>query len=343
MQKGLLIDLNECEVLSIVYDIVMWANLIGWGLTFICSTLIFIGLAIWFRFNLIAELMKKRRYSFLLGGLWFAASCSFSCMILDRQGRFASHDRLATVLYTLALHAAILVCYINGRNTRDTAAAMNDSMKAKMKNVGRVFNVVFMLETVAIIIAIILDDCMISLITMLMHYGIVEPIHVVVCGRMKLAVFEFLEGVNNPAKKKEFGMRKRRFQFIQIFVLVLAVIINVAIVMAATKYIPAFYVGIPVFVLSFMALFMCPILARRLFKIDAKVAPKKALVQMIVVQSGDRQRCGSSLSSEEKSNEVGENNEEKKIDYHQPPTGGSVEPQTFEQESKTKAAEEERK
>ncbi len=74
---------------------------------------------------------------------------------------------------------------------------------------------------------------------------------------------------------------------------------------------------------------MCPILARRLFKIDAKVAPKNALVQMIVVQSGDRQRCGSGNSSEEKSNEVGENNEEKKNDSHQPPTGGSVQPQTF--------------
>ena len=329
MRKGFLMDLKECEISSNLYNIVMWANLVTGGLVFMYSTLIFIGLAMWFRCNFIAELMKKRRYSLLLGALWFAVLFAFALLFLDRRGRFVGHDRLATLFFTLACYGGISVCNVTGMNTRDTAAAMNDSMKAKMKNVGRVFNVVFMLETIFIIIAIILDDGMISLITITIHYGIFEPIHVVVCGRKKLAVFEFLEGVNNPAKQK------KTFPVDANFFLVLAIIGNVVMVMIATKYIPAIYYWIPALLASLMALFTCPILARRLFKINAKVAPKNALVQMIVVQSGDRQRCGSSLSSEEEKNEIVENNEEKKNDSHQPPTGGSVQPQVFEQESKT--------
>ena len=316
MRKGFFLDLKQCEVSTMVYDIAIWAYLASCVLMCIWSTLIFIGLAVWFRCELFAELRKKRRYSSPLGAMWLASSCGVGCLILDRQGRFVGHDGLATVLFTLSIYFFVCVCHFCGMNTRDTAAAMDDKMKAKMQKVGRVFNVVFMLETLATIIAIILDNGNITLIYAMIHCGVCEPIHVVVCGRMKLSVFEFLGGVNNPEKRKEFVMRKRRFQRTQVFVVAVAIMCNVVIVMIATKQVPAFYVGFPFFLLLLFVCFMCPILARRLFKVNAKVAPKNALLQMILVQSGgDRQICSSGgISSEEEKNEVNENNEEKRND-----------------------------
>ncbi len=339
MRKGFFLDLKQCEVSTMVYDIAIWADLAGWGLLWIWSTLIFIGLAVWFRCELFAELRKKRRYSSPLGAMWLASSCGVGFLILDRQGIFVGHDGLATVLFTLSIYFFVCVCHFCGMNTRDTAAAMDDKMKAKMQKVGRVFNVVFMLETLATIIAIILDNGMIALIYAMIHCGVCEPIHVVVCGRMKLSVFEFLGGVKNPEKRKEFVMRKRRFQHIQVFVVAVAIVCNVLMVMIATKLIPAFYYCFPFSLISLLGCFMCPILARRLFKVSAKVAPKNALLQMVLVQSGgDRQNCSSGgLSSEEekKSDEVCENNEEKRNDSHRPEQiNTSAQATTFRQSSK---------
>ncbi len=74
------------------------------------------------------------------------------------------HNRLATVF------GGMIIGYICGMNTRDTAAAMDDSMKAKMQKVGRVFfNSFFMIETRATIIAIILNLGMIPFISCMIH------------------------------------------------------------------------------------------------------------------------------------------------------------------------------
>ena len=94
-------DLKQCEVSTIVYDIAIWTDLAGWGLMCTMSTLIFIGLAAWFRCELFAEMRKKRRYSSLLGAIWLSSSSGVESMTLDRQGRFVGHDILATMLFTI--------------------------------------------------------------------------------------------------------------------------------------------------------------------------------------------------------------------------------------------------
>ena len=126
MRKGILMDLKQCEVLTIWYDIAVWGNLAGFGLLCILSTSIFIGLAVWFRGEVFAELRKKRRYSLVLGGIWLFGSFGLTLMILDRKERFVGHNHLATLIFTLTCYAGISLCYVCGMNTRDTAAAMDD-------------------------------------------------------------------------------------------------------------------------------------------------------------------------------------------------------------------------
>ena len=288
IRNGFFTNHETCDVNKSVYDTTMWCYVVVTGLVTVSTTLIFIGLCGFFRKAVIYELLEKSKYTILMGAIWLWGTSGLVMTLLDRHDRFAGNDRTANVAVVVHAYASCMFCHFSGKNTRTIAGAIGEQVKGKMRIVGLVATSAFMLETCIFILSIVLDNGMIAVTIVCIRAGILEPLHVIVCGRLKLMVFEFIEGSNNEARKREYGRRKRRFQRLQFAALVFAGGIDTLICMILTEKLPAFYMAYPCSLYGLMFVSICPVLARRLFTINSKNAPKNYFLRAVVVPSNDR-------------------------------------------------------
>ncbi len=295
-------ELKTC-VDRTAYDVVLWLYLAMSMSVVILTSCILVSFMVWFRGEACRELWKKRRYSRPLGALWIQYTSSLIFTVLDRYDTFVGFDRLANSFGILHVLSGSVVQHFIDMNTRDTAAAISKEEKKSMKKVGFVAHFIIVLEFIAAIIGLILDKPIIAFSLFIIRFGIINPIHIVAFGRIKLAVFVFLEGLNDPEKQREFKKRKKRFCRTQINAIVIAVSCIIVAFMFGTQQLYAFFILIPGSLGSSVGLFMCPILARRLFDVKVKVAPDNRLVKFMVVQSEkvnarDSERESSGIPSE---------------------------------------------